>query len=111
MLNGLIRIKINDIDSFENHPFLVNNDDSLKELAQSIKEHGLLNPLVVRKKNNGRYEMISGHRRKLALELNHINEAEVYLKELSDDEATIYMVDSNMYREKNCHQRRPLCIK
>jgi len=99
MMNGLIRIKINDIDSFENHPFLF-NDDSLKELAQSIKEHGLLNPLVVREKNNGRYEMISGHRRKLALELNHIDEVEVYLKELSDDEATIYMVDSNMYREK-----------
>lgn len=100
MMNGLIIIKINDIDSFENHLFLVNNDDSLKEFAQSIKEHGLLNPSVVREKNNGRYEMISGHRRKLALELNHIDEAEVYLKELSDDEATIYMVDSNMYRKK-----------
>ena len=97
-MKNLTRIRIKDIDNFKNHPFLVNN--SLKELAKSIKENGLLNPMIVRKKSNGRYEMISGHRRKLALELNGIEEAEVYIEELTDDEATIYMVDSNMYREK-----------
>lgn len=100
MNSNLIKIKIKDIDPFKNHPFLVNNDDSLKELAQSIKENGLLNPLIVRKKGNDRYEMISGHRRKLALELIGIEEADVYVKELNDDEATVYMVDSNIYREK-----------
>lgn len=99
-MNKLEKIEISKIDTFKNHPFLVNNDDSLKELAQSIKDNGLLNPLIVRKKNNDRYEMISGHRRKLALELIGIKEAEVYIKELNDDDATVYMVDSNMYREK-----------
>lgn len=67
MNSNLIKIKIKDIDDFKNHPFLVNNDDSLNELVQSIKENGLLNPLIVRKKENDRYEMISGHRRKLIL--------------------------------------------
>lgn len=101
MSSHLIKIKIKDIDTFKNHPFLVNNDDSLKELAQSIKENGLLNPLIVRrKKDTDRYEMISGHRRKLALELIGIEEADAYVKELNDDEATVYMVDSNIYREK-----------
>lgn len=99
-MNKLEIIELSKIDTFKNHPFLVNNDDSLKELAQSIKDNGLLNPLIVRKKNNDRYEMISGHRRKMALELIGIKEAEAYIKELNDDEATVYMVDSNMYREK-----------
>ena len=93
-------IKLASIDSFENHPYKVENDDSLNELAQSIKENGLLNPLIVRKKSNNRYELISGHRRKLALELNGVEDVEVNIKDLNDDEATILMVDSNMYREK-----------
>ena len=76
----------------------VENDDSIKELVNSIKENGLINPLIVRQKENGRYELISGHRRKLALELCGIKEADCYIEELSDDEATIKMVDSNIYR-------------
>lgn len=100
MKDNLVRINLNDIDSFKEHPFLVNKDDSLMELVRSIKENGLLNPMVVRKKENDRYEMISGHRRKKALDILGINESDVILKELNDDEATIFMVDSNMYREK-----------
>ena len=88
------------IDSFKKHPFSLENDASLNELRNSIKENGLLNPLVVRRKENGIFEMISGHRRKLALELNGIHEADCYIVELNDDEATIYMVDSNIYRNK-----------
>lgn len=88
------------IDSFKDHPFKVENNESLKELRNSIKENGLLTPLVVRKKENGRFEMISGHRRKLALELNGIREADCYIEELNDNEAVIYMVDSNIYRNK-----------
>ena len=99
-MNSIVKIKIKDIDSFKNHPFLVNNDDELKELAQSINQNGLLNPVIVRKKENNRYEMISGHRRKFALELNGAEEIDAYIKELSDEEAVLYMVDSNMYREK-----------
>lgn len=94
------KISLDLIDDFNNHPFKVNDDESLKELADSINENGLLEPLVVRKKENGRYEMLSGHRRKKALQLIGISEIECKIKDLSDDEATIYMVDSNLYREK-----------
>lgn len=99
-MNKYQKIKLDQIDSFQNHPFHVNNDESLKELGNSIKENGLLNPLIVRPKENGRYELISGHRRKLAMELEGIKEADTCIKELSDDEAIIEMVDSNMYRDK-----------
>ena len=99
-MKEIVKIKLSDIDSFENHPFKVNKDDSLNELITSIRENGLLNPLVVRRKENGRYELISGHRRKKALEILGIQEIEVVSKELNDDEATIFMVDSNIYRER-----------
>ncbi len=99
-MKKITKIDLSMIDSFKNHPFRVENDESLNELKSSIRENGLLNPLVVRKKDNGRFEMISGHRRKSALELNEIREADCYIEELNDDEATIYMVDSNIYRNK-----------
>ena len=99
-MNNYRKIKLKDIDSFKNHPYKVEHDDSIKELANSIKENGLINPLIVRQKENGRYELISGHRRKLALELNGEKETEVNIKDLTDDEAIILMVDSNMQREK-----------
>lgn len=94
------KILLSKIDSFKDHPFHVNNDESLKELANSIKANGLYTPLTVRLKEDGRYELISGHRRKAAMELLGITETEAYVKELADEEATIEMVDSNMYREK-----------
>lgn len=94
------KILLSKIDSFKDHPFHVNNDESLKELANSIKENGLYTPLTVRLKEDERYELISGHRRKAAMELLGITETEAYVKELADEEATIEMVDSNMYREK-----------
>ena len=99
-MKEMTKIKLSDIDSFENHPFKEIKDDSLNELITSIRENGLLNPLVVRRKENGRFEMISGHRRKLALELNGIEEADCYIEKLNDDEAIIYMVDSNIYRNR-----------
>ena len=99
-MSNIEKIELKKIDSFKDHPFRVNNDESLRNLITSIKENGLLNPLTVRKKENGRYELISGHRRKLAMESLGIDKADAYVKELTDDEATIEMVDSNMYREK-----------
>lgn len=99
-MKEIVKIKLSDIDSFENHPFKVIKDDSLNELITSIRENGLLNPLVVRRKANNRFEMLSGHRRKLALELNGVEEADCFIKDLDDDEAIIYMVDSNIYRSK-----------
>lgn len=99
-MKEMTKIKLSDIDSFKNHPFKVIKDDSLNELITSIRENGLLNPLVVRRKENGRFEMISGHRRKLALELNGIEEVDCYIENFNDDEAIIYMVDSNIYRNR-----------
>lgn len=96
----IVKLKLWDIVPFENHPFKVLQDDSFNELKSSIKENGLLEPLLVRIKEDGIYELISGHRRKLALELNEIKEAYCYIEELSDEEAIIKMVDSNIYREK-----------
>ena len=111
MKDNLVKINLNEIDSFEGHPFSVNKDDSLKELVHSIKDNGLLNPMIVRKKDNGRYEMISGHRRKTALEILGITESEVIVKKLNDDEATIFMVDSNMYRETILPSERAFAYK
>ena len=99
-MNNIVEVDLSKIDSFKNHPFLVNNDESLKELSKSIKDNGLLNPLIVRKKDDGRYELISGHRRKLAMEQLGLTKAKTIVKELTDDEAVVEMVDSNMYREK-----------
>ena len=89
-MNDIKVIKIELIDDFPNHPFKVNEDDELKELAKSIKENGLLNPLIVRTKTDGRYELISGHRRKKALELIGEGYAEVYVKDLTEQAATNY---------------------
>lgn len=94
------KIKIDLIDDFENHPYQVNDDEELEQLKQSIEQNGLLNPLVVRKKDNGRYELLSGHRRKKALIKLNIKEVDAIIKNLTDEEAIIFMVDSNMYREK-----------
>ena len=94
------KISLDLIDDFKNHPFKVVEDESLKELADSINENGLLEPLVVRRKEDGRYEMLSGHRRKKALKLIGTTEAICNIKNLSDEEAIILMVDSNIYRER-----------
>ena len=90
-VNNIIEIKISDIDSFQNHPFLLNDDESFKELVNSIKENGLLNPIIVRPKNNGRYELISGHRRKKAMELIGLDTINAYIRDLNDFEATIFI--------------------
>lgn len=103
-------INISDINPFKDHPFIVEVDDSLMELAQSIKENGLLHPVVVRKYEN-KYEMISGHRRLKALEINGATKIEAYVKVLSDDEATIFMVDSNLQREKILPSERAFAYK
>ena len=105
------KILLSKIDSFKDHPFHVNNDESLKELANSIKENGLYTPLTVRLKEDGRYELISGHRRKAAMDLLGITEIEAYVKELADEEATIEMVDSNMYREKMLPSEKAFAYK
>ena len=99
-LEKIININITDIDDFPEHPFKVIVNDELKDMAESIKEKGVLSPALVRQKADGRYEMISGHRRKKASELANKDTIPCIVRDLTDDEATIIMVDSNMQREK-----------
>lgn len=99
-MNEIVKIKISDIDDFKNHPYKVELGDELNDLVESIKLNGLLVPIVVRRKEDNRYELLSGHRRKKAYEILGIEEIDTIIKDLNDNEATIFMVDSNMYREK-----------
>ena len=87
------------LDSFPDHPFKVLENEELKKLQDSIKDNGILEPIIVRKKDDGRYEIVSGHRRKKACELNGLTKIPCLIRDMSDDDATIYMVDSNMHRE------------
>ena len=93
-------IDISLIDDFKEHPFKVIENDELKSLEESIQNNGVLSPVIVRPKDDGRYEMISGHRRKFACIKLGIETIPCLVKNLTDDEATIFMVDSNLQREK-----------
>ena len=93
-------INISDISDFPEHPFKVNDDDKMQEMVKSIKEYEVILPVIVRPKEDGTYEMISGHRRKRACELAGVKQIRCIVKNLSDDEATILMVDSNIQREE-----------
>lgn len=96
----LIDLPVEEISDFPNHPFKVKMDEGMAALVESVKEYGVLNPALVRQKPEGGYEMIAGHRRKLASELAGRQEIPCIVRNLSDDEATIIMVDSNLQREE-----------
>ena len=93
-------IPIDQIDDFPNHPFKVRMDDNMIEMAESVKQHGILVPAIVRPKENGHYEMVAGHRRKLACTLIAKLHLPCIVRVLTDEEATIIMVDSNLQREQ-----------
>ena len=93
-------IEISKIREFPNHPFKVTDDDKMNSLVDSIKERGVLSPAIVRPKEDGTYEMISGHRRMYASKKLGIKTLKCLVKDLNDDEATILMVDSNIQREE-----------
>lgn len=93
-------IDISKISNFPDHPFKVNDDEKMQDMVKSIKEYGVILPVIVRPKEDGTYEMISGHRRKRACELAGVKQIRCIVKNLSDDEATILMVDSNIQREE-----------
>lgn len=99
-LEKVIDIKISDIDDFPNHPFKVIDDDEMEKMKNSIIDNKVIIPALVRPKPDGRYEMISGHRRKRASELANKETLPCVVRELTDDEAIIIMVDSNIQREK-----------
>ncbi len=93
-------IPIDKIDDFPNHPFKVKMDDNMIEMAESVKQHGILVPAIVRPKENGHYEMVAGHRRKLACTLIAKLQLPCIVRELTDEEAILIMVDSNLQREQ-----------
>lgn len=99
-LEKVIDITISDIDDFPNHPFKVIENEEMYDMRDSIRENGVLLPALVRPKADGRYEMISGHRRKFASILANKETMPCIVRDLTDDEATIIMVDSNMQREE-----------
>ena len=99
-LEKVVNINLKDVDEFPNHPFKVVDNEEMRQMSDSIKENGVLIPVLVRPKADGRYEMISGHRRKFASQLADKKTIPCIVRDLSDDEAVIIMVDSNMQREE-----------
>jgi ParB family chromosome partitioning protein len=94
----IFEIPISEIDAFPKHPFKVKNDEDMSNITNSIRQNGVLTPATVRLKEDGRYEMLSGHRRKRACELLELDTLRCEVVELSRDEATIFMCDSNLQR-------------
>ena len=99
-LEKVVLLPPEEISEFPNHPFQVRMDEAMKEMAQSVRENGVLVPALVRPKEGGGYEMVSGHRRKRAAELAGLREIPCIVRNLTDDQAIVIMVDSNLQREQ-----------
>ena len=99
-LEKIEKIAVSSISNFPNHPYQVKENEEMEDFVENIKEKGVIHPVIVRPKEDGTYEMISGHRRKRACELAGIKEIPAIVREMSDEEATILMVDSNKQRER-----------
>lgn len=94
------KIETKKLNEFKGHPFKVKEDAEMEQLVESIKENGVLNPVIVRELEDGSFEMISGHRRKKAAEIASMEKIPCIVRNLTDEEATILMVDSNLQREE-----------
>jgi len=92
-------VPLSEIDDFPDHPFQVKDDEAMQNMVESVRKFGVLTPAVARQKEDGRYELVSGHRRKRACELAGIDTLPVIVRQMSRDEAIIFMVDSNLQRE------------
>jgi len=99
-LEKVINLNSSEISDFPDHPFKVRMDAAMQEMTESVKQYGVLVPALVRPKPDGGYEMVAGHRRKKAAELANLTEIPCIVRQLTDDEATIIMVDSNLQREQ-----------
>ena len=111
-LEKIMEVPVEDIQEFKNHPFRVRNDEQMSELVKSVSENGILVPVLVRPHPNGHgYEMISGHRRMNAAMVNGQEKIQVIVRELTDDQATIIMVDSNIKRENILPTERGFAYK
>ena len=110
-ISGTQEIEIARIHEFPNHPFKVLDDERMDLLVDSIRENGILNPVIVRPDQNGDYEMISGHRRLHAAGIAGLQKIPAIVKEMSDDEAIIKMVDANIQREEILPSERAFSFK
>ena len=108
---GTQEIEIGRIHAFPNHPFKVLDDEKMDTLVDSIRENGILNPVIVRPDQSGDYEMISGHRRLHAAKIVGLKKVPAIVKEMSDDEAIIKMVDANIQREEILPSERAFSLK
>ena len=109
--NGICEIKIGSLHPFPNHPFQVKDDKKMEELSESITQYGVLVPGIVRLRESGGYELVAGHRRKRACELAGLEKMPVIIKDLTDDEATVIMVDSNIQREELLNSEKAFAYK
>ena len=105
------QIPIGELFPFKNHPFKVLDDDSMSDTVESVKQYGVLSPLIARPRPKGGYEIISGHRRQHAAELAGLETLPVIVREMSDDAAVILMVDSNLQREHILPSERAFAYK
>ena len=111
-LEKIMEVPVEDIQEFKNHPFRVRNDEQMSELVKSVSENGILVPVLVRPHPNSHgYEMISGHRRMNAAMINGQEKIQAIVRELTDDQATIIMVDSNIQRENILPTERGFAYK
>ena len=97
-LPKIVDIPLDQIDDFPNHPFQVRMDEDMQQLVESIKERGIITPVILRKKDDGRFEIVSGHRRKKACEIAGLQTLKAEIREMTRDEAIILMVESNLQR-------------
>jgi len=95
---GIQQIPLTEVDDFPEHPFQVRMDEDMDQLVESVKSRGIITPITLRKKEDGRYEIVSGHRRRKACELAGLETVPAEIKELTRDEAIILMVESNLQR-------------
>lgn len=107
----IIEIEIERLRSFKDHPFQVKDDKEMYLLKESIEKYGILNPLIIRPVPDGVYEIISGHRRKHAVELHGYRKVPVIIRVMSEDEFILSMVDSNLYREKISFSEKTFAYK
>lgn len=111
-LEKIMELPINEIHEFKNHPFKVREDEQMLKLIESVTENGILLPTLVRPSKDGNgYEMVSGHRRMKAAELNGLDKVPTIVRDLTDDQATIIMVDSNIQRETILPSERGFAYK
>ncbi len=104
-------VNINELYEFKDNPYQVKDNEDMKDLIESIKEYGVVEPLIVRNREKGGYEIVSGHRRKYACEKAGKTQVPVLVRDMNKDMAVITLVDSNLQRSDYYQVKKPLLIK